>query len=86
MTVRHVPDQVVVKLKRHASRDRAARDLVLKTLPHQAQVDRDFDDAGYAVFDLPPGSDLSKVIRNLEACRIVEFAERNVIDEGTKSR
>ena len=83
MSVRYVPDQVVVKLKRSVFPDRRTRDLVLSSLPSQSHVDHDFDDAGFAVFDLPPGSDVGEVIQRLETCDVVEFAEPNVIDEGT---
>ncbi len=83
MSVRYVPDQVVVKLKRWASPDPHTRDLVLSSLPSKSYVDHDFDDAGFAVFDLPPGSDVGAVIQRLEKCAVVEFAEPNVVDEGT---
>ena len=85
MSVRYVPDQVVVKLKRPGSPDPRTRDLVLSSLPSKSHVDYDFDDAGFAVFDLPAGSDLRMVIQRLEKCDVVEFAEPSVIDEGTGS-
>ena len=83
MSVRYVPDQVVVKLKGSVSPDPRARNLVLSSLPSKSHVGHDFDDAGFAVFDLPPGSDVGAVIQRLEKCDVVEFAELAVIDEGT---
>ena len=84
MSVRYVPDQVVVKLKPSVSPDGRTRDLVFSSLPSKSHVDHDFDAAGFAVFDLPPGSDVGAVIQRLETCDVVEFAEANVIDEGTR--
>lgn len=81
---RHVPFQVVVKLNRGVSLDSEARNSVISRLPPEAHISSDFNDAGFAVIDLPFESNLDDVIRQLETSEVVEFAEPNYIDEGTK--
>jgi len=81
----HVPGQVLIKLDPESEHYRQAKKSVIDCLPKKADLARDFNAAGFAIVTLPLEFDLEEVIRRIEKCDGVEFAEPNYIDEGTTS-
>jgi hypothetical protein len=80
---RHVGNQLIVKLKREFSVNQTTRQQVLRSLPGESTVDRDFDETGVAVINLPETANLKQVAREVENHQAVEYAEPNFIDSGT---
>jgi hypothetical protein len=58
------------------------RDL-LKSLPASTNVVRDVDRTGLAVLQLPPGTDLTKVVDDLNANPGIAYAEPLFLDYGS---
>jgi hypothetical protein len=80
---RHVGNQLIVKLKPEFSANQGTRQQVLQSLPVESTVDRDFDETGVAVINLPEAANLQQVAREIENHQAVEYAEPNFIDSGT---
>ena len=82
---RYVPNQLIVRLKRELAADQEARCQVIKSLPEESTMLRDFDELGIAVFELPNDTDPSAVARAVETHPLVDYAEPNYIDKGNET-
>jgi hypothetical protein len=81
--VRHVENQLIVKLKKEFADNRTARQKVMEALPDESTVGRDFDEMGFAIINLPEGADPSEVAQEIGNHQAIEYAEPNFIDSGT---
>src|SRR5687767_10311251 len=78
-----VENQLVVKLKKQFAVNPAARKQVIDSLPDESTIDRDFDELGVALINLPEGANPSEVAQKLGNQQAIEYAEPNFIDSGT---
>jgi len=79
-SVRYVANQLVVGLQRELAQDSDSRESVLSTLPLGSVLKADFDRLGIAIVDLPEGSNILEIARQLEQLDAVAFAEPNLLD------
>jgi hypothetical protein len=82
-SVSHVPNQLIVKLKGQFAADKTIRQQVLASLPDNITIDRDFDESGLAVINLPSVADTLAIAKKMSAHDSVEYAEPNFLDSGT---
>ena len=83
---RYAGNQLIVKLRKEFALSPAARQEVIESLPSESTVDRDFDKLGFAVINLPRGTDPSAIAQEIEDNKAIEYAEPNFIDSGTTSK
>jgi hypothetical protein len=77
-------DRVVVRVKNGARERGGALRELLESLPESTAVVRDVDRTGMAVLQLPPGSDVSKVVDDLKSNPVVLYAEPLFLDYGSR--
>lgn len=82
---RYVAGRLIVKLKSGFRADQAAQSGLLGSLPPGSVLSREVDEMGMALISLPAGADPLAVARELERHEVVEFAEPDYLDSGTKS-
>ena len=82
---RQVGNQLIVKLKNEFAVNPVVRQQLIESLPSESTVGRDFDEMGFAIINLPEGTDPSAVAQQIGDNQVIEFAEPNFIDSGTNS-
>ena len=76
-----VANEVIVQLRPELARDRETHNFVLKMLPPESKLRRDFDVSGLGVVLLPSSANLDAVVKRLSKEYCVAYAEPHYVDQ-----